>query len=159
MTYSEYFQFHICQVQKVSSASYWQFFQIYHGYYGLSSLTAHALPLSTTADVLPFLTGAFSISAVVRVVSKNAFCSRSIVVRVVSTRAEHIGPSSRMRCGITGFGRKGHVVGDIFEVRFKVLKDSGLSLLDLFKEKKEKPRSISTSIHPFILPSMLLFLI
>ncbi|GKB75138.1 hypothetical protein Tco_0936550 [Tanacetum coccineum] len=61
----------------------------------LSSSTAHALPLSTTAEVLPFSTGAFSISAVVRVVSKNASCSRSTVVRVVSTRAEHIGPSTR----------------------------------------------------------------
>ncbi|KAG1337981.1 40S ribosomal protein S23 [Cocos nucifera] len=39
------------------------------------------------------------------------------------------------------FGRKGHAVGDIPGVRFKVVKVSGVSLLALFKEKKEKPRS------------------
>jgi hypothetical protein len=37
---------------------------------------------------------------------------------------------------IAGFGRKGHA-----GVRFKVVKVSGVSLLALFKEKKEKPRS------------------
>ncbi|KAG6403354.1 hypothetical protein SASPL_135571 [Salvia splendens] len=42
---------------------------------------------------------------------------------------------------IAGFGRKGHAVGDIPGVRFKVEKVSGISLLALFKEKKEKPRS------------------
>ncbi|MBA0880568.1 hypothetical protein Goshw_024491, partial [Gossypium schwendimanii] len=42
---------------------------------------------------------------------------------------------------IAGFGRKGHAVGDIPGVRFKVVKVSGVSLLALFKEKKEKPRS------------------
>ncbi|KAI4966782.1 hypothetical protein ZWY2020_035986 [Hordeum vulgare] len=41
---------------------------------------------------------------------------------------------------IAGFGRKGHAVGDIPGVRFKVVKVSGV-LLALFKEKKEKPRS------------------
>jgi small subunit ribosomal protein S23e len=40
---------------------------------------------------------------------------------------------------IAGFGRKGHAVGDIPGVRFKVVKLSGVSLLALFKEKKEKP--------------------
>ncbi|KAG6403358.1 hypothetical protein SASPL_135575 [Salvia splendens] len=35
----------------------------------------------------------------------------------------------------------GHAVGDIPVVRFKVVKVSGISLLALFKEKKEKPRS------------------
>ncbi|KAK3407086.1 hypothetical protein EUGRSUZ_K03200 [Eucalyptus grandis] len=35
----------------------------------------------------------------------------------------------------------GHAVGDIPGVRFKVVKVSGVSLLALFKEKKEKPRS------------------
>ncbi|XVF80656.1 hypothetical protein PTKIN_Ptkin15bG0091500 [Pterospermum kingtungense] len=39
-----------------------------------------------------------------------------------------------------GFGRKGHDVGDIPGVRFKVVKVFGVSLLALFKEK-EKPRS------------------
>ncbi|KAH1084493.1 hypothetical protein J1N35_024254 [Gossypium stocksii] len=40
---------------------------------------------------------------------------------------------------IVGFGRKGHAVGDIPGIRFTVVKDSGVSLLALFKEK-EKPR-------------------
>ncbi|GAU49980.1 hypothetical protein TSUD_287450 [Trifolium subterraneum] len=39
-------------------------------------------------------------------------------------------------------GRKGHAVGDIPGVRFKVAKVSGVSLLALFKEKTEKPRTI-----------------
>ncbi|KAI9174177.1 hypothetical protein LWI28_013179 [Acer negundo] len=42
---------------------------------------------------------------------------------------------------IARFGRKGHAVGDIPGVRFKVVKVFGVSLLALFKEKKEKPRS------------------
>ncbi|KAI7990154.1 40S ribosomal protein S23 [Camellia lanceoleosa] len=42
---------------------------------------------------------------------------------------------------ITGFGCKGHAVGDIPGVRFKVVKVFAVSLLALFKEKKEKPRS------------------
>lgn len=42
---------------------------------------------------------------------------------------------------IAGFGRKGHAVGDMPGVRFKVVKVSGVSLLALCKEKKEKPRS------------------
>ncbi|KAF5954987.1 hypothetical protein HYC85_007843 [Camellia sinensis] len=35
----------------------------------------------------------------------------------------------------------GHAVGDIPGVKFKVVKVSSVSLLALFKEKKEKPRS------------------
>lgn len=42
---------------------------------------------------------------------------------------------------IAGFGRRGHAVGDIPGVRFKVVKVAGVALLALFKEKKEKPRS------------------
>eukprot|EP00540_Astrosyne_radiata_P021588 CAMPEP_0116849570 /NCGR_PEP_ID=MMETSP0418-20121206/15650_1 /TAXON_ID=1158023 /ORGANISM="Astrosyne radiata, Strain 13vi08-1A" /LENGTH=145 /DNA_ID=CAMNT_0004481315 /DNA_START=30 /DNA_END=467 /DNA_ORIENTATION=+ len=42
---------------------------------------------------------------------------------------------------IAGFGRAGHAVGDIPGVRFKVVKVSGVSLLALFKGKKEKPRA------------------
>merc|ERR1712202_59423 len=42
---------------------------------------------------------------------------------------------------VSGFGRKGHSVGDIPGVRFKVVKVAGVSLLALFKEKKEKPRT------------------
>jgi small subunit ribosomal protein S23e len=42
---------------------------------------------------------------------------------------------------IAGFGRKGRAVGDIPGVKFKVVKVSGVALLALWKEKKEKPRS------------------
>eukprot|EP00276_Gloeochaete_wittrockiana_P005086 CAMPEP_0184655598 /NCGR_PEP_ID=MMETSP0308-20130426/13831_1 /TAXON_ID=38269 /ORGANISM="Gloeochaete witrockiana, Strain SAG 46.84" /LENGTH=145 /DNA_ID=CAMNT_0027092179 /DNA_START=12 /DNA_END=449 /DNA_ORIENTATION=+ len=42
---------------------------------------------------------------------------------------------------IAGFGRSGHAVGDIPGVRFKVVKVSGVSLIALYKGKKEKPRS------------------
>ena len=42
---------------------------------------------------------------------------------------------------IAGFGRRGHAVGDIPGVRFKVVKVAGTSLWALYKEKKEKPRS------------------
>ena len=42
---------------------------------------------------------------------------------------------------LAGFGRKGHAVGDIPGVRFKVVKVSGVALLALYREKKEKPRS------------------
>ena len=42
---------------------------------------------------------------------------------------------------VAGFGRRGHAVGDIPGVRFKVVKVAGCSLLALFKEKKEKPRT------------------
>ncbi|GMI35283.1 hypothetical protein TeGR_g7839 [Tetraparma gracilis] len=42
---------------------------------------------------------------------------------------------------IAGFGRSGHAVGDIPGVRFKVVKVAGVSLLALYRQKKEKPRS------------------
>ena len=42
---------------------------------------------------------------------------------------------------IAGFGRSGHAVGDIPGVRFKVVKIAGVSILSLYKQKKEKPRS------------------
>ena len=43
------------------------------------------------------------------------------------------------RVVVAGFGRKGHAVGDIPGVRFKVMKVSGVSLLALWLRKKEKP--------------------
>ena len=43
------------------------------------------------------------------------------------------------RVVVAGFGRKGHAVGDIPGVRFKVIKVSGVSLLALWLHKKEKP--------------------
>jgi len=42
---------------------------------------------------------------------------------------------------VAGFGRSGHAVGDIPGVRFKVVKVANVSLLALYKEKKEKPRN------------------
>merc|ERR1712018_1075334 len=42
---------------------------------------------------------------------------------------------------VAGFGRKGHAVGDIPGVRFKIVKVANVSLLALYKEKKERPRS------------------
>ena len=42
---------------------------------------------------------------------------------------------------ISGFGRKGKAKGDIPGVRFKVVKVASVSLVALFKGKKEKPRS------------------
>ncbi|KAB0354320.1 hypothetical protein FD755_022858 [Muntiacus reevesi] len=42
---------------------------------------------------------------------------------------------------IAGFGRKGHAVGDIPGVHFKVVKVASVSLLALYKGKKERPRS------------------
>ena len=42
---------------------------------------------------------------------------------------------------VAGFGRKGHAVGDIPGVRFKIVKVANVSLLALFKGKKERPRS------------------
>ena len=43
------------------------------------------------------------------------------------------------RVVVAGFGRKGHAVGDIPGVRFKIIKVSGVSLLALWLHKKEKP--------------------
>merc|ERR1711934_1125953 len=42
---------------------------------------------------------------------------------------------------VSGFGRRGHAVGDIPGVRFKVVKVAGCGLGALSREKKEKPRS------------------
>eukprot|EP00999_Lentomonas_sp_LEN2_P001549 NODE_2607_length_536_cov_63.427873_g2557_i0.p1 GENE.NODE_2607_length_536_cov_63.427873_g2557_i0~~NODE_2607_length_536_cov_63.427873_g2557_i0.p1 ORF type:complete len:144 (+),score=35.41 NODE_2607_length_536_cov_63.427873_g2557_i0:67-498(+) len=42
---------------------------------------------------------------------------------------------------VAGFGRSGHAVGDLPGIRFKVVKVSGVGLLALYREKKEKPRS------------------
>jgi ribosomal protein S12 len=50
-------------------------------------------------------------------------------------------PTPKDEVLIAGFGRRGHAVGDIPGVRFKVVKVAGVSLLALFKGKKEKPRS------------------
>jgi small subunit ribosomal protein S23e len=39
---------------------------------------------------------------------------------------------------IAGFGRSGKAVGDLPGIRFKIVKVSGVALLALWKEKKEK---------------------
>ena len=44
---------------------------------------------------------------------------------------------------VAGFGRKGHAVGDIPGVRFKIVKVANVSLLALFKGKKERTKVIS----------------
>lgn len=42
---------------------------------------------------------------------------------------------------VAGFGRKGHAFGDVPGVRFKIVKVANVSLLALFKGKKERRRS------------------
>uniref|UniRef100_A0A2K5BXG1 Small ribosomal subunit protein uS12 n=1 Tax=Aotus nancymaae TaxID=37293 RepID=A0A2K5BXG1_AOTNA len=42
---------------------------------------------------------------------------------------------------VAGFRRKGHAVGDIPGVRFKVVKVASFSLLALYKGREERPRS------------------
>nr|XP_058159334.1 small ribosomal subunit protein uS12-like [Dasypus novemcinctus] len=42
---------------------------------------------------------------------------------------------------VAGFGRKGHAVGDVPGVYFEVVKVASVSLLALYKGKKERPRS------------------
>uniref|UniRef100_A0A2R9AUW4 Small ribosomal subunit protein uS12 n=1 Tax=Pan paniscus TaxID=9597 RepID=A0A2R9AUW4_PANPA len=42
---------------------------------------------------------------------------------------------------VAGFGQKSHAVGDIPGVCFKVVKVANVSLLALYKGKKERPRS------------------
>ena len=59
----------------------------------------------------------------------------------VSLRARMLTFAENDEVLISGFGRKGKAKGDIPGVRFKVVKVSGVGLLALFKEKKEKPRS------------------
>ncbi len=57
----------------------------------------------------------------------------------------HSPSSARLRIQdevlVAGFGRKGHAVGDIPGVRFKIVKVAGVALSALFREKKEKLRS------------------
>ena len=42
---------------------------------------------------------------------------------------------------VSGFGRKGHSVGDLPGVRFKIVKVASVGLYALYREKKEKPRN------------------
>lgn len=67
-------------------------------------------------------------------VDENVRCCRILSVPTVTH-------CSQDEVLIAGFGRRGHAVGDIPGVRFKVVKVAGVSLIALYKEKKEKPRS------------------
>lgn len=40
---------------------------------------------------------------------------------------------------IAGFGRKGHAVGDLPGVRFRLVKVASVGLMALWQHKKEKP--------------------
>jgi len=51
---------------------------------------------------------------------------------------EFINENDRVLCA--GLGRKGHAVGDIPGVRYKVVHVAGIGLRALFTKKKEKPR-------------------
>ncbi|XP_045743901.1 small ribosomal subunit protein uS12-like [Mirounga angustirostris] len=42
---------------------------------------------------------------------------------------------------VAGFGHKGHAVGDVPGVCFKVVKGTNVSLLALYKDRKGRPRS------------------
>uniref|UniRef100_T1IUW0 Small ribosomal subunit protein uS12 n=1 Tax=Strigamia maritima TaxID=126957 RepID=T1IUW0_STRMM len=67
--------------------------------------------------------------------------AKGIVLEKVGVEAKQ--PNSAIRNDevlVAGFGRKGHAVGDIPGVRFKVVKVANVSLLALYKEKKERPR-------------------
>ena len=48
---------------------------------------------------------------------------------------------------VAGFGRKGHAVGDIPGVRFKIVKVAGVALSALFREKSAPPWGAATSSH------------
>ena len=52
---------------------------------------------------------------------------------------EFIDENDRVLCA--GLGRKGHAVGDIPGVRFKVVHVAGIGLYALFRKKKEKPKT------------------
>jgi hypothetical protein len=51
---------------------------------------------------------------------------------------------------IAGFGKKGKAKGDIGGVTFKVVKVSGVSLLALWKEKKEKVYPLLLTFADFL---------
>eukprot|EP00794_Sanderia_malayensis_P006882 gene6882-7657_t len=68
--------------------------------------------------------------------------AKGIVLEKVGVEAKQ--PNSAIQNDevlVSGFGRSGHAVGDIPGVRFKVVKVANVSLLALFKGKKERPRS------------------
>ena len=71
----------------------------------------------------------------------SPFKSSSKQIRILPPFTFCRPPSPQDEVLIAGFGRRGHAVGDIPGVRFKVVKVAGVSLLALYKEKKEKPRS------------------
>ncbi|KAG8007535.1 40S ribosomal protein S23, partial [Nibea albiflora] len=78
-----------------------------------------SLPCSVCSSSLPFL----------------SFSPPSLLCLVLQENDEVL---------VAGFGRKGHAVGDIPGVRFKVVKVANVSLLALYKGKKERPRIINS---------------
>ncbi|KAJ4821401.1 40S ribosomal protein S23 [Rhynchospora pubera] len=84
----------------------------------------------------------------------EAFASSShakgIVLKMV-LRPSNLAPlfivrSKMMEVWIAGFGSKGHAVGDIPGVRFKIVKLLGVSLLALFKENWRRKRNLGLRI-------------
>ena len=80
----------------------------------------------------------------------GACMAKGIVLEKVGVEAKQPNSAIRkcIRCQlikngkkIAAFGRSGHSKGDIPGVRFKVVKVSGVSLIALYRGKKEKPRS------------------
>merc|ERR1712157_427330 len=91
--------------------------------------------LGTTLKANPFGGSSHAKGIVVEKLGVEAKQPNSAIRKCV--RVQLIKNSKR----ITAFGRSGHAVGDIPGVRFKVVKVAGVSLLALFKGKKERPRS------------------
>ena len=68
--------------------------------------------------------------------ASNAHRFRLEITRIINSKTK-----KQDEVLISGFGRRGHAVGDIPGVRFKVVKVAGVALWALFREKKEKPRN------------------
>jgi len=66
---------------------------------------------------------------------------RTVVIHLIKLMVGFVLLQENDEVLVAGFGRKGHAVGDIPGVRFKVVKVASVSLLALYKEKKERPRS------------------
>ena len=58
---------------------------------------------------------------------------------------------------VAGFGRKGHAVGDIPGVRFKVIAVKGISLLAIWLGKKEKKWGLSINHMPITVITIILW--
>ena len=78
-------------------------------------------------------------------IALNANCSRRLLCSLPSRACQFcktdVPPTRQDEVLVAGFGRKGHAVGDIPGVRFKIVKVAGVALGALFRGKKEKLRS------------------